>query len=273
MRCNYVDITFESTIMWIKFLKDFGNLHTFLLNYSILDCMETFSKGVHRALVPLDPHIEGTIVVELVEASPGYRMLTQMDVLIFLRANGNEIKDVMSCSVAELGAVNENIFALTRNTKVIEAIRAMRTFALVAVPVIAVEEDQGCGDEQLLQDGRGRRLIDTFSATDLRGCSVAQLQSMLNVSVVEFKERVSAAASSTLLDASKQKLITCYHDTELSKVIDEAVMAHVHRVWVVDRQGLLMGLVSLTDILRVIREKAMTIMEELQEVAATEPTL
>lgn len=46
--------------------------------------MEVYSKGIHRALVPLDTQMELVIGVELAEASPGYRMLTQMDVLTFI---------------------------------------------------------------------------------------------------------------------------------------------------------------------------------------------
>jgi hypothetical protein len=53
---------------------------------SVLDCMETFSKGVHRALVPLESSVGNVVAVELVESAPGYRMLTQMDVVRFLRA-------------------------------------------------------------------------------------------------------------------------------------------------------------------------------------------
>ncbi len=47
--------------------------------------------------------------------------------------------------------------------------------------------------------------------------------------------------------------MTCLVESSLAEVIDKAVTNHVHRVWVVDQQGLLVGLVSLTDMIRVLR--------------------
>lgn len=106
--------------------------------------------------------------------------------------------------------------------------------------------------------GKGKRLVDTFSATDLRGCSVAQLQAWLSIDVMEFKQRVSARVNAGYdaapCSATFQKLVTCHCETSLEDVINMAVQEHVHRVWVVDDEELLLGLVSLSDMLRVIRE-------------------
>jgi len=101
-------------------------------------------------LVPLESHAENVVAAELTESSPGYRMLTQMDVLAFLREHANELKDVLPKSVRDLGAVNENVFAVTKYTKVIEAIKSMRTVSLNAVPV--VEDLEYPEDDQILQD-------------------------------------------------------------------------------------------------------------------------
>jgi CBS domain-containing protein len=113
---------------------------------SIIDCMETFSKGVHRALVPIESQANNSLPVELVEASPGYKMLTQMDVIRFLRESSNELKDILSSSIQALGAINENIFAITKNTKVGEAIKTMRAVSLTAVPVVDADEEESLQD-------------------------------------------------------------------------------------------------------------------------------
>ncbi|KAK8951955.1 SNF1-related protein kinase regulatory subunit gamma-like PV42a [Platanthera zijinensis] len=247
------------------------NLWTLNPNTSILDCIETFSKGVHRSLVPLESQMESAISVELVEASPGYRMLTQLDVLNFLRANANELQDIMNCSIGKLAAVNENVFAVSEHTHLIDAIRSMSTFSLGAVPIVAAAGEVS-EDGSIIQDGRGRKVIGTFSATDLRRCSVAQLQSMLNDSVISFKEQVSAIAaeSSGISDEPKTRCVTCHYDSTLAEVIDEAVFSHVHRVWVVDGEGLLVGLVSLTDILRAILDNVLGARNEVQDAAPIE---
>lgn len=111
----------------------------------MLDCMEVFSKGIHRALVPLDSHMENISGVELVESASSYRMLTQMDLLRFLKEHESDIEGIISCPLSELGAVTENVYAITDRTKVIEAIKCMRATMLNAVPIVtasnAHEED------------------------------------------------------------------------------------------------------------------------------------
>lgn len=113
--------------------------------------METFSKGVHRALIPLESSTDHVISVELAESSPGYRMLTQKDVLSFLKSERNHMKDVMSCTVQELGAINDCVFSITKHTKVIEAIKSMRSASVSSVPI--VESLQSDNDQQLLEVG------------------------------------------------------------------------------------------------------------------------
>lgn len=98
--------------------------------------MEVFSKGIHRALVPLDSHMENISGVELSESSSSYRMLTQMDVLTFLKSHGTKLKNVISHTVGDLGAITEQVFAVTNRTKVIDAIKCMRTGSLQAIPII-----------------------------------------------------------------------------------------------------------------------------------------
>lgn len=100
--------------------------------------------------------------------------------------------------------------------------------------------------------GRGRKLIGTFSATDLRGRLLATLQSWLPLSALDFTESVSKSPLYASSD-SPRELVTCVAESSLAEVIDKAVTRHVHRVWVVDQQGLLVGLVSLTDMIRVLR--------------------
>lgn len=112
--------------------------------------MEVFSKGIHRALVPVDSHMENVSGVELVESASTYRMVTQMDVLRFLKDyHCPEMQLISSRTVKESGAVNPNVFAISDRTQVIDAIKCMKAAMLNAVPVVVsnvVEED----DRQLI---------------------------------------------------------------------------------------------------------------------------
>ncbi|KAF6170583.1 hypothetical protein GIB67_037435 [Kingdonia uniflora] len=227
------------------------SLWTMNPNTSVLDSMEVFSKGIHRALVPLDSQMENVSGVELSESSSGYRMLTQLDVLRYLKAHESELKNVMSRTVGELGAMVEEVFAVSNLTTVIEAIKCMRTASLNAVPIIQ-DLDILYEEHSQLVDGRGRKLIGTFSATDLRGCPIDVLQALLQSSVLEFTENMSTKAGCEVSHSSRE-LVTCNSWTPLAEVVEKATNDHVHRVWVVDQLGLLEGIVSITDMLRVIR--------------------
>ncbi|PWA68389.1 cystathionine beta-synthase (CBS) protein [Artemisia annua] len=103
---------------------------------SIMDCMEVFSKGIHRALVPLDSSMENVAGVELVESASSYRMLTQMDLIKFLKGHESDLKHVNDRTILELGALVEPIFGVTNHTKVIDAIKSMRAGSLNAIPII-----------------------------------------------------------------------------------------------------------------------------------------
>ncbi|KAL5987625.1 hypothetical protein ACLOJK_035375 [Asimina triloba] len=230
------------------------NLWTLNPSTSLLDCLEVFSKGIHRALVPLDSvHVAG---VEISESSPGYQMLTQMDVVRFIMQRGMELRGILTQSVAELGAVNEYVFSVKRHTRVIEAIKFMRSASVTALPIV-----ESSGQDREVANAKGKKLIGTFSATDLRACPIALLRPSLNMGVMEFIETIAVQPSTGQGPAADvgysspaRKLIACYRDTSLAEVMNEAVNWHVHRVWVVDHaSGMLSGLVSLTDMFKALR--------------------
>ncbi|KAI4355754.1 hypothetical protein L6164_004497 [Bauhinia variegata] len=243
------------------------SLWTLNPNTSLMDCMEVFSKGVHRAMVPVDSQLENVSAggVELIESASSYRMLTQMDVIKFLKEHANELKgNILAQSIQESGAISEQIYAITDRTTLIDAIRCLRVAMLNAVPIVWANETIDTDHKQLI-NAKGRKVIGTFSATDLRGCYLATLKSWLPVSALTFTEETSTSplytGSTSIHDttgASRRELVTCGAESPLYAVIDKAVTKHVHRVWVVDEQGLLLGLVSLTDVIRVIRHSLLS---------------
>lgn len=97
--------------------------------------------------------------------------------------------------------------------------------------------------------GKKRKIVGTFSATDLRGCPVSKMQPLLNLEVLDFLKMLS----NTGMRSSWREQVTCHPESSLGEVVEKVVSDNVHRVWVVDEQGLLEGLVSLTDMIRVIR--------------------
>lgn len=90
--------------------------------------------------MPIDSHMENISGVELVESAPSYRMLTQMDVVRFLKDHFSEMEGIATRSIRELGVVSRHVYAITDQTKVIEAIKCMRAAMINAAPIVASEE-------------------------------------------------------------------------------------------------------------------------------------
>lgn len=117
--------------------------------------MEVFSKGIHRAMVPMDSQMENVAGVELVESASCYQMITQMDLLKFLKENNSaELQAIMSRSINELGAMSGHVFGVTDRTRVIDAIKSMRAASLLAVPVVEASKTS---------DEDHRMLVDVIS--------------------------------------------------------------------------------------------------------------
>lgn len=116
------------------------SLWTLNPNTSFVECMEVFSKGIHRALVPLESSVESNHTVsgvELVESASAYKMLTQMDLLRFLKDHHfDDFKTVLSRSISQLRAVNDSVYAITERTTVSNAINSMKAALLNAVPIV-----------------------------------------------------------------------------------------------------------------------------------------
>lgn len=75
--------------------------------------MEVFSKGIHRALVPLESHVDSISAIELVDSAPSYRMVSQMDVVRFLKEHALDMEGIVSRSVRDLGAINRRVYAIS----------------------------------------------------------------------------------------------------------------------------------------------------------------
>lgn len=130
------------------------SLWTLNPNTSFVECMEVFSKGIHRALVPVESSIErsNTISgVELVESASAYKMLTQMDLLRVIRDHHfDDLKTVLSHSISHLRAVNDSVYAITERTTVSDAINSMKSALLNAVPIVLAPDVAQEDDLQLV---------------------------------------------------------------------------------------------------------------------------
>ncbi|KAH7434567.1 hypothetical protein KP509_06G023200 [Ceratopteris richardii] len=239
------------------------------------------SKGLHRALVPVESQMgRRTSSLESEEYSPGYRMLTQTDVIRFLHSKSEVLQPILSQNIEALGAVQTHVYGVPANMTLVDTMKCMTQASLSAVAILdyslgGVDEDMAESEQvQQLVLARGKRILGTFSASDLRGCSVESFQKWAREGILRFLARATAArhfgVAGSALGASRElsqdevdqlqrqiPLLTCYSNSALEYVIMKALEWRVHRVWVVEEQnGLLAGVVSFSDILRVIKQYA-----------------
>jgi len=94
------------------------------------------------------------------------------------------------------------------------------------------------------------RIISTLSATDMKGVGPGVIFKSLSKSVVEFKHEVNERENKIPREA-----ITCRKGDRLLSVMEKMLDNSIHRVWVVDDRGSVVGVVSLTDIFSQIKKK------------------
>lgn len=116
------------------------------LNCRVFDAMEPMSKGIHRALIPVESKLEHSVGVELQEASPGYHLFTQTDMVEFLCTHSKELGFTATTSVMELGAVQSTVYAAPSHMKVMDVVKCMRNTSLHAVAIV---EPMGDYDTEL----------------------------------------------------------------------------------------------------------------------------
>lgn len=96
------------------------------------------SRGVHRVLVPFESD-QDVIGVESVEASSGYHILTQTDILQFILDHVKLLEGFLSTSIVDIGAVKRSVFAVPHTMPVMNAFKCMASSLLPAVAIVQAD--------------------------------------------------------------------------------------------------------------------------------------
>jgi CBS-domain-containing membrane protein len=112
--------------------------------------------------------------------------------------------------------------------------------------------------------GNGRKLVGTFSASDLLGCTSEMLRAWSTLPILSFFSKagmaqrfgMGAAVNAGPFECRgfQKAPVTCHVQTPLAEVMSKALTSHVHRVWVVDNNGQLSGVVTFSDMIRVVHD-------------------
>lgn len=128
------------------------------------------------------------------------------------------------------------------------------------------------------------KVVGTLSASNLRGVTTEVLKGLPYLTVIDFLSRASMArrfgfgavhkdgsrrnsAAATLRTsddgagpsadvAGPKSPVTCLAETKLGDVIKQALKSRTRQVWVTDSGGLLSGVITFSDVIRVLRKEA-----------------
>ncbi|KAI3425172.1 hypothetical protein D9Q98_008942 [Chlorella vulgaris] len=180
-------------------------------------------------------------------------IVSQTDVLRFLAAQLERLDVAFDWPLSKLGLVTGSVLTVPASTPTLAAFAAMHRQGL-----------SGVG----LTEGQGGPLIGNLSLSDLRGLTADRFGALaLPVGTFLLLQkgrgvRWEDCLTDQLPQAVKEgrwgealaslPLITCQPDSPFKEAINQLVDHHKHRVYVVDGQGMAIGVVTPTDVLRLV---------------------
>lgn len=182
-------------------------------------CLKMMGSRTRRIpLIDQDEETHREIVVSV---------LTQYRILKFVALNCRET-NFLKKLIGELNIITEeNVKSCFMTTPVIDAIQLLSQNGIASIPIV---------DENGI-------LINVYEAVDVLGLIKGGIYNDLSLSVGEALMRRSD---------DFEGVYTCTKNDTLSSIMDTIRKARVHRFFVVDNNGKLVGVLSLDDILRYI---------------------
>jgi len=187
---------------------------------TIRQVLEIFSQGVHRVIVGTSGIPEKT------------KILSQADLVLFLLDRFDKFPDALKEPLDKLGLVNDGrmtskIVAMSSRNSALEGFRKIYRQGISAVAILEEGSDN---------------LIGTLSASDIRGMKIEQL-SLVMEPVVEYLHKKYP---------HPRPLVTVTAKSTLKEVLEKQILGKVHRVWIIDAHNHPIGVVTMTDAIRII---------------------
>jgi len=182
--------------------------------------LETFSQGIHRVMVG-DGTPEKT------------KMLSQVDVILFLLDKYGQLPAASRKSLDELGLVLQHrllnkIVAMSVKNSAVEGFRKIYRQGVSAIAILSDDD----------------KLVGTLSASDVRGLTPDNVNLVLQP-VLEFLSKKYP---------NPRPPVTLSRNDTLKEVMEKIIMGKVHRVWIVDANNRPIGVVTLSDVIRIVFE-------------------
>jgi CBS domain-containing protein len=214
------------------------------------DTLETVMKALalyqqHRILVRKRTTKEAHPGQQQTQTSQGpqadYYLLSQSDILRWLWNNLDRdpaLRERAEKSLQELQLVDPKglpVLGIPSSSKALEGFALMEFHKVPAVAVLKESRDANSG-----------KLEATLSASDLRGIYREKLIPLLDMNVLEFLKQIGPQLGRQVTVTPQDKLRDC---------MDKLLSGQVHRAWVLDDQFRPVGVITLTDIIKIFVRK------------------
>lgn len=191
---------------------------------SLSAVMEEFSKGYHRSAAVRDD--SGQVI----------NVITQSDIASFLLQNSQLMKDLLKEPIGPLldkeKSWNKDVITVEEHESVISALRKMAANHVTGLPIVNKEN----------------KVVGNFSASDVRVLEKPSDFKLLSDHVKSFIEFTN--------QKHPKGTLSCVASDPVEDVLKIMSNERVHRVYLLDAQRRLQGVVSFTDIMRFFIDRA-----------------
>ncbi|KAH7442759.1 hypothetical protein KP509_03G103100 [Ceratopteris richardii] len=244
---------------------------------SVLEAIDCMAAGVQEALVPnancicFDSGEEQETSRRKPGAEDGYSVIRQSHLIHFLYSQRQKLQAVLSQSVETLNVYSTCTFGVLQNTSVTTTLRLMQRNQLSVVPIVDCFEDFQHVRVGEIHEATGKAIAGSFSVNSLKECPLEAVSQWAGEGILVFVKKMNmmrltgisletinadedaAYETNLLVEVSQFSMVTCHKDTSLSDVMKEALENDVSEVWVVDRQAIMVGLITFSYIFSALR--------------------
>jgi CBS-domain-containing membrane protein len=197
------------------------SIYTFKITTPIEVILETFAKGVHQILLSYSAEGHENIL----------RVVSQSDMIRYMFTEDNFLdKDFKTMKLSSLNCIERPVTTVNLNDKVIDTIRMMAEKNLRAVAVL--EENSN-------------KIKTTFSASELKGLTPRLLKQLENITIKEYFRKTYRKPRSPVGITEQETL---------EEALRRLTLQRVHRLWEINEDKTVTGVLSMTDIFKVLAQ-------------------
>jgi len=191
---------------------------------TIVSLFEPFSRGIHTLLIEMDINLKKY-----------WKSISQIELLTFIIKNLSLLHHTVKYqSLSNLNCINGQVKCVSADMNILEAYKMLDASRITALAI---------------SQPNNQELIGTLSLSDFTQVNESHLNLMDNLTVKQF---LCAKHGNLRLP------ITASSSETFHVVLHRLVDSGVHRVWILDKNGKLEGLMSLSDVFKVLANSLTT---------------